>query len=346
MQIFRLPLDAHIVGRTLSNDEVASKLARVNKRILFVVEADFTFVGSITQGDLLAGKIDQESVTAGDVCNKQSIVLKASLSDQIISRFMTPIIKCIPLLNEKKQLVEIACLLETTEKVNLNVGAGGAPIDAFINLDVTSDWYNQHHQDLDFVEYDIRKDNLPYNDSTVDNIYCSHVIEHIENDAVERFLENSYRKLKPDGVLRIACPDAEFLYKTCLFDNDFWFWRRDWFRQNFPQKYLNNLTQRDFLIREISTPRVREDFVDQAKWTPDRMDEVLHELTQGLVFDLDNIGNHINFWTFNKLEKMGAKIGFKHIVDSKYQGSISQDMVGSQFDRTRPGMSMYVDFVR
>ena len=82
------------------------------------------------------------------------------------------------------------------------------------------------------VHYDIRSDALPYDDETVSNVYASHVIEHVESEHVERFLVEAHRVLKPGGVLRIACPDARFLYEVSSFENDYWKWRRDQFEHD------------------------------------------------------------------------------------------------------------------
>ena len=46
---------------------------------------------------------------------------------------------------------------------------------------------------------------------TVDIVYASHLFEHLTHRAATLFLTESYRTLKPEGVVRIAVPD---LYKT------------------------------------------------------------------------------------------------------------------------------------
>jgi len=56
--------------------------------------------------------------------------------------------------------------------------------------------------------YDLRK-GVPANDSTVDAVYHSHVLEHIDRDAVPHFLGEIRRALKPGGVHRIVVPDLE-----------------------------------------------------------------------------------------------------------------------------------------
>ncbi len=81
----------------------------------------------------------------------------------------------------------------SSSKVNLNIGSGGYNIEGFIDLDIKSDKYNKERA-KSFVEYDIRNDELPYKDNTVDNIYCSHVIEHIEEKYVSNFFKETGRK--------------------------------------------------------------------------------------------------------------------------------------------------------
>ena len=49
--------------------------------------------------------------------------------------------------------------------------------------------------------------NLPYEDETVDLIYSSHVLEYFDRNDVVGVLNEWYRVLKPNGIIRIAVPD-------------------------------------------------------------------------------------------------------------------------------------------
>jgi predicted SAM-dependent methyltransferase len=51
-----------------------------------------------------------------------------------------------------------------------------------------------------------------YNDNSVDVVYASHLFEHLSLTAADLFLRESFRSLKPGGVIRIVVPD---LYKVC-----------------------------------------------------------------------------------------------------------------------------------
>lgn len=63
--------------------------------------------------------------------------------------------------------------------------------------------------------HDLRK-GIPFGDATVDAVYHSHVLEHIDRDAVSGFLAEVRRVLRPGGVHRIVVPDLELQARTYL----------------------------------------------------------------------------------------------------------------------------------
>ena len=109
--------------------------------------------------------------------------------------------------------------------LNLNVGCGAYEIDGFTSLDY---WTEHYYGGKPFnrVSYDMRNDNLPFDNETVDVIYCSHVIEHIETDFVENYFSESWRVLKKSGVLRISCPDSLFLYQQLTRHPEYFNWHK------------------------------------------------------------------------------------------------------------------------
>lgn len=240
--------------------------------------------------------------------------------------------------------------------MNLNVGCGKYFIDGFISLDIHTEHYHKNkNQPSSFIEYDLRKDSLPFEKGIIDNIYISHVIEHIETRFVENFIHESYRVLKPQGVLRIACPDAEFLYEVSCFENEYWAWRSGWFKgKNVDKKAFASLpSQMDFYIREVSTPRSKYYLNRLQALELDSIDiqglaykEILEKLTSDLEFRLDYPGDHINAWDYYRLKKIGEVAGFTQIIRSKPGGSVSLAMQGSDMDRTHPQMSLYIDMVK
>ena len=58
------------------------------------------------------------------------------------------------------------------------------------------------------MRHDLRK-GIPFEDNSVDAVYHSHVLEHIDREAVPGFLAEILRVLKPGGIHRIVVPDLE-----------------------------------------------------------------------------------------------------------------------------------------
>lgn len=78
-------------------------------------------------------------------------------------------------------------------------------------------WINLDHQPTspEVRAFDIRKP-LPFEDGTVDAVYASHVLEHLDFEEGTRLLRECRRVLKPGGVVRIVVPDLEDLCRFYL----------------------------------------------------------------------------------------------------------------------------------
>lgn len=91
----------------------------------------------------------------------------------------------------------------------LNVGCGESKIKDAINLDcdpaVKPD-----------IIFDIRKQQLPYERDTVDEILFFHTIEHIEKKHRLGILCEFYRVLKPDGRLIMSYPEFSKVVQNWL----------------------------------------------------------------------------------------------------------------------------------
>ena len=61
---------------------------------------------------------------------------------------------------------------------------------------------------------------IPENDSSVDVVYSSHMVEHIEKEKVSLFFKEARRVLKSGGVIRIAVPNLMLLVDKYLEDCD------------------------------------------------------------------------------------------------------------------------------
>lgn len=90
----------------------------------------------------------------------------------------------------------------------LNFGCGSAHHPEWINLDASA-------VSPEVIAYDLRRE-LPFQDSSFEAAYGSHVLEHLEPDAASRLLRECHRILKPGGILRIAVPDLEAIARLYL----------------------------------------------------------------------------------------------------------------------------------
>ena len=60
----------------------------------------------------------------------------------------------------------------------------------------------------DVLVHDLKK-GIPAPDGSVDAVYHSHLLEHVDRDAVPAFLAEIWRVLRPGGVHRVVVPDLE-----------------------------------------------------------------------------------------------------------------------------------------
>lgn len=59
-----------------------------------------------------------------------------------------------------------------------------------------------------FKLHDLRR-GIPANDNSIDAVYHSHVLEHLDRKDVDNFFSDIYRVLKPGGIHRIVVPDFQ-----------------------------------------------------------------------------------------------------------------------------------------
>ena len=109
----------------------------------------------------------------------------------------------------------------------LNVGCGLVAPSDWVNLDSSWSTLLGRHPLLERLarrmtgirkdawpsgirHWDARK-GLPFAAATVDGVYASHFLEHLTRWHAEAFLRESYRVLKPGGIIRLVVPDLECL---------------------------------------------------------------------------------------------------------------------------------------
>ena len=114
-----------------------------------------------------------------------------------------------------------------TGAVALNLGCGLSIAPGWINIDnspnarlarypwirwtlwklgVLSDRHYSVGWSDSILTYDLKK-KLPYKDSSVDYVYTSHFLEHLELEDSRRLMSEVFRILKPGGIVRVVIPD-------------------------------------------------------------------------------------------------------------------------------------------
>jgi predicted SAM-dependent methyltransferase len=96
--------------------------------------------------------------------------------------------------------------LANTEHRILNLGGGSNCLEECLTVDIAprADAY-----------VDITK-KLPFNDSSIDFIFCEEVIEHVDLQLGRNLLKECWRILKPGGILRLATPNLDWFATSVL----------------------------------------------------------------------------------------------------------------------------------
>jgi len=106
--------------------------------------------------------------------------------------------------------------------IKLNLGCGSKVVEGWVNVDYSLgariskipffrilnrkfNFFNLDWDDQIFIHNLTMK--FPWEDSSVDVIYCSNMLEHLTSDQGLFFLSECYRVLKKNGIIRIVVPD-------------------------------------------------------------------------------------------------------------------------------------------
>ncbi len=90
----------------------------------------------------------------------------------------------------------------------LNLGCGSRFHSTWTNLNFTS-------TSKEVIAHNLTK-GICFPDASFDLVYHSHVLEHFSQADAEVFLQECWRVLRPQGVLRVVVPDLEQIVRTYL----------------------------------------------------------------------------------------------------------------------------------
>lgn len=86
---------------------------------------------------------------------------------------------------------------KTNGLVKLDIGCGLNKRDGYLGIDRSADVGADY-------QLDIEKATFPFDDSSVDEIYCGHLVEHLSD--LITFMNECHRVLKPNGVITVLAP--------------------------------------------------------------------------------------------------------------------------------------------
>ncbi len=127
--------------------------------------------------------------------------------------------------------------------VRINIGCGATPTDGWINFDnsfavrvarwplladIVSSMRLLPRPSREFAKVASRKDvkfanasaRIPKADNSVDVVYSSHMIEHLDSCEVRAFLQEVKRVLRPGAIVRLVVPDLALIVEDYLSSGD------------------------------------------------------------------------------------------------------------------------------
>lgn len=107
------------------------------------------------------------------------------------------------LLPQQESRLVVTNETEKELKPKVHIGCGPINIQGWINIDAR----NAPHVHINTDVIDLKD----FADNSVGEIYLCHVLEHFSFEEVVQVLNVFYKKLKPEGLLRISVPDFSLM---------------------------------------------------------------------------------------------------------------------------------------
>jgi predicted SAM-dependent methyltransferase len=98
-----------------------------------------------------------------------------------------------------------AARLSSSQPLLLNLGSGYSRVIEWINIDLFG-------APVDLV-WNLKR-GIPFPDRSASAVYSEHLFEHLPIDAALALISESVRVLRPNGVFRVAVPDAGSLLRS------------------------------------------------------------------------------------------------------------------------------------
>jgi SAM-dependent methyltransferase len=176
---------------------------------------------------------------------------------------------------------------------------------------------------------------LPFKSDSIDVIYHSHVLEHVDRNLTQVFLLEAKRVLKPGGVHRIVVPDLEYLCKAYL---------AHWLKCEID---TDECQKHDLYIAALLEQSVRKEAYGTSLQRP------LRRFLENVFIGDARRRGETHQWMYDKinLKTMLVNLGYKEVHILEYNTSLVNDWNKYGLDTDQHGNqykpnSLYIEAVK
>lgn len=238
------------------------------------------------------------------------------------------------------------------EILYLNVGAGAWFHPYWENLDnPRADYTKSLNASLNF---DLTSgDSWPIKDNSLNIVYSSHTIEHLNDRFTLELMKQAYKKLKPGGFIRLTCPDIDVLLDAYRRKDEYVFKVCNTQDLNKPLKYSIHQSLLLYFAGECSSvvsnkinitdEEIQKEF--QSLSNKDFLNKYSNMVSTEFVKNFPR--EHKTWFNAEKVVEMLKLSGFKEVYKSSYCQSRSPILRDPNFfDNTHPDISLYIEAVK
>jgi predicted SAM-dependent methyltransferase len=234
----------------------------------------------------------------------------------------------------------------------LNIGAGSFfnhPNWSRLDYIDTPYFYTKYGADSKVeINHDLStKADFPIDSESLELVYTSHTIEHLEYEMVSKLFGEAFRTLKCGGGFRVTCPDMN-LHLQALFKDDkhFYYWIPSGEHFSQAQHFLKNFASPLADISIEGGGRIPDDeIIDRFRSdTGGGYTESFEYFSSECKFNPERVGDHISWWTRGRVVDLMKKVGFSEVYVSGHSQSRFPPLRDtSNFDTTQVPHSLYIE---
>ncbi len=219
--------------------------------------------------------------------------------------------------------------IKELNEIKVNIGCGTVFVDEWVNVDIFAGKLTKllEYRKIRFfllklglvdkgtairglpkywVSADLTK-KLPFKSNTVNYVFCSHLIEHLEKSNAELLIKEILRILRPNGCVRIVVPNLQFLVEKYQ-EKDTKYWST-WAGYNSAETAASWLC----LAFYYGSPK-------------EKSGRSFGRIIKKLIRGVPEPNSHKWLYDYESLSKLMLNCGFSEIVLQKYKIGVVPDI--------------------